>query len=78
MISRSPDSVQISDTRFLGCYSSKGASTLRQLLALITEKNFSSALHKYFKKFAFKNATLDDLINIFDEECKVSEENISQ
>ncbi len=31
------------------------------------EQNFSSALQKYFTKFAFKNTTLDDFINCLQE-----------
>lgn len=39
-------------------------------MSLMGEKPFGDALKKYFKKFAFKNAVLADLIEYFDQEFK--------
>ena len=39
-------------------------------MSLMGEKPFADALKNYFKKFAFKNAVLDDLIKCFDQEFK--------
>ena len=40
----------------------KGASALQQLAAYCGRENFIKGLQNYFKKFAYKNTTLDDLI----------------
>jgi aminopeptidase N len=48
---------------FDGITYSKGAATMKQLLLLMGEKNFSTGLCCYFKKYGFKNSTLEDFIN---------------
>jgi aminopeptidase N len=40
----------------------KGGAALRQLFALLGTEAFRGGLFSYFKEFAFKNATLDDLV----------------
>jgi aminopeptidase N len=52
---------------FDGITYSKGAATMRQLYAVIGRENFSKAMKVYFNKFAFSNATLDDLLNTMQE-----------
>jgi aminopeptidase N len=47
---------------FDGITYSKGAATMKQLLLLMGEENFSKGLTSYFKKYGFKNATLEDFI----------------
>lgn len=53
----------IADSIFDGITYSKGAATMKQLLLLMGEENFSKGLTTFFKKYAFKNATLSDFIN---------------
>lgn len=36
---------------------------MKQLLLLMGQENFSKGLNSYFKKYGFKNATLEDFIN---------------
>ena len=48
---------------FDGISYAKGASVLQQLVAHVGRDNFISGLQKYFAKHAFKNTTLDDLLN---------------
>ena len=52
----------VADSVFDGITYAKGASTMKQLLFLMEEENFSKALSVYFHKYDFKNATLDDFI----------------
>ena len=40
----------------------KGAAVLRQLVALVGEDAFVTALRSYFARYAWQNATLDDLM----------------
>jgi aminopeptidase N len=40
----------------------KGGACLRQLMALVGEDGFSKGLKSYFTDLAFKNSTLDDLM----------------
>jgi aminopeptidase N len=48
---------------FDGISYAKGASVLQQLVAHVGRDNFIEGLRKYFTKHAFKNTTLDDLLN---------------
>ena len=48
---------------FDGISYAKGASVLQQLVAHVGRDNFVSGLQKYFAKHAFKNTTLDDLLD---------------
>jgi len=47
---------------FDGISYAKGASVLQQLVAHVGRDNFIAGLKEYFKKHAFKNTTLDDLL----------------
>ena len=40
----------------------KGASTMQQLLFLMGKKNFSAGLKDHFKRYGFKNATLEQFM----------------
>jgi aminopeptidase N len=53
---------------FDGITYSKGAATMRQLLALVGEERFFKALGKYFRKFQFRNTKLSDLIESLEEQ----------
>jgi len=57
-------------TIFDGITYSKGAACLKQLLHLIGQDNFSQGIQRHFKKFAWSNATLDDLISSLDSSYK--------
>jgi aminopeptidase N len=60
---RSPvANTHIAESIFDGITYSKGAATMKQLMYLMGEENFSKALADYFNKYAFKNAELDDLL----------------
>jgi aminopeptidase N len=47
---------------FDGISYSKGASALRQLVAYLGEEDFLKGLNEHFRRHAFGNATLDDLL----------------
>ena len=61
------ESTQAADTIFDGISYSKGAGVLKQLLFLIGKENFNKAMKVYFKRHAWGNTALQDLINVFDE-----------
>lgn len=63
----------VADSLFDGITYSKGAACIKQLMFIIKEENFSKALHKYFSKYAFKNATLDDLIDELQNQFDIKE-----
>ena len=47
---------------FDGIVYGKGAGLMKQLYYLVGHGNFSAALHKYFDRFAWSNATILDLL----------------
>lgn len=47
---------------FDGITYEKGASVLKQLSFLVGEDNFFAAVSNYFTRFAWENATIDDLL----------------
>lgn len=53
----------MAESIFDGITYSKGAATMKQLMYLIGEENFSKALGEYFNKYKFKNTELDDLLS---------------
>ena len=55
---------------FDGVTYAKGASVLRQLIALIGEKNFSAGLKTYFNKYQFTNTVLQDFVDCMQENYK--------
>lgn len=56
---RDLDDVQVN---FDGITYAKGASVLRQMVAWVGQENFMAALTEYFRKHAFGNTVLDDLL----------------
>ncbi|EGR28494.1 hypothetical protein IMG5_174220 [Ichthyophthirius multifiliis] len=66
------ENTEAADSIFDGISYSKGSATLRQLLCLMGEQSFSKALQTHFHKYAFKNATLDDFIEVLNEEFQKS------
>ncbi len=50
------------NANFDGISYAKGASVLHQLTEYVGRENFVTALQTYFKKHAFKNTTLEDLL----------------
>lgn len=63
----------VADSIFDGITYSKGAATMKQLLYLMREENFSAALSVYFHKYEFSNATLDDFIAEMQNKFEVKE-----
>nr|WP_181442426.1 aminopeptidase N [Streptomyces tateyamensis] len=60
-----PESVEDSAQalqNFDGISYAKGASALRQLVAWLGEEEFLAGVNDYFERYAFANATLDDLL----------------
>jgi aminopeptidase N len=53
----------VAESIFDGITYSKGAATMKQLMFVITEENFSKALSEYFHKFEWKNTILADFID---------------
>jgi len=49
-------------TNFDGITYGKGASVLKQLVGWVGRKQFFAGLANYFKKYAYKNTVLDDLL----------------
>ena len=50
------------NSNFDGISYAKGASVLKQLFAFIGEEKFIAAIQSYFKKYAWQNTTLQDLL----------------
>jgi aminopeptidase N len=72
IVTTHPISGYIADTEaaesiFDGITYSKGAAVLKQLMYIITEEKFSQALKTYFCKFEWKNAVLDDFIEVMQQ-----------
>lgn len=69
---RHPIDMSISDTdaavsSFDGISYGKGASVLKQLVFAIGEDAFQDGLQRYFKKYAFRVATLADFTHVMEE-----------
>lgn len=67
-----PVSAQIRSTEeadgvFDGISYSKGAACMKQLVSVVGLDNWSKAMKVYFERYAWKNAKLDDLINVYQE-----------
>lgn len=58
------------NTVFDGISYSKGAASIQQLFYLIGEETFFSAINQYFHQFQWKNSTLGDLIEVFQNELQ--------
>jgi aminopeptidase N len=61
-----PD-LQMVEVNFDGITYAKGASVLKQLAAYVGTENFLSGLRVYFRKHAWGNATLADLLSALEE-----------
>jgi aminopeptidase N len=58
---------EVAESIFDGITYSKGAAVLSQLMFVMGDQNFSAANAAFFKKYAWKNASFDDLINIMQQ-----------
>jgi aminopeptidase N len=58
------EDTDVADGIFDGITYNKGAAVMRQLFALIGRPAFSKAMKIYFHKFAYSNATLQDLLGV--------------
>ena len=54
---------EVAKSIFDGITYCKGASTLKQLLYLMTPEKFFAGLRTYFKKFEWRNGTIDDFLS---------------
>jgi len=63
-------STEDADNIFDGISYGKGASFLKQLVFFISEKAFRLGVQQYFKKYAYKNTELLDLIRSLQEACE--------
>jgi aminopeptidase N len=57
----------VAESIFDGITYSKGAATMKQLMYLIGEENFSKAIGEYFNKYKFKNTELNDLLDCIEK-----------
>lgn len=60
-------STEEADGVFDGISYSKGAACIKQLVAVVGYENWTKAMKVYFERYAWKNAKLDDLINVYQE-----------
>ena len=65
---------QEADNIFDGITYSKGAAALRQLVALVGEGKFRTAVAEYFKTFKFGNSVLEDLLECFKKHLTADED----
>jgi len=56
---------EVADNIFDGITYSKGASSLKHLVAIIGDEVFSNAMGEYFNNFKWRNSTLKDLLDIY-------------
>jgi aminopeptidase N len=61
-----PD-VQAVEVNFDGITYAKGAAVLRQLMAYVGREQFMAGMREYFRRYAFGNATLADLLAVLSE-----------
>lgn len=62
-----PDDIETAAANFDGISYAKGASVLAQLVHYCGRENFLAGLRAYFKKHAWGNTTLDDLLSALTE-----------
>ncbi len=72
-----PDT-SILGTVFDGIAYSKGGASLKQLLFLMGEEGFSKSLSKYFHRYAWNNAEMDDFLRELSKNFKVDGYTIEQ
>ena len=63
----------VADSIFDGITYAKGAATLKQLLFLMKEENFSLALKEYFHKYEWENATIEDFLAEMQKQFTITE-----
>jgi aminopeptidase N len=63
----------VADSIFDGITYSKGAATMKQLLFLMKEENFSKALSEYFHKYEWNNATIEDFLEYMQRHFAIKE-----
>ncbi|HEV2638436.1 MAG TPA: aminopeptidase N [Actinocrinis sp.] len=61
------DDLEDAKLNFDGITYSKGAAVIKQLVAYVGEENFLEGLRRYFKRHAFGNTTLADLLAALEE-----------
>jgi aminopeptidase N len=61
-----PD-IQAVEVNFDGITYAKGAAVLRQLMAYVGRNEFMAGMRTYFQRYAFGNATLQDLLDVLSE-----------
>ena len=67
------ENTSVADSIFDGITYSKGAATMKQLLYLMKEENFSKALSEYFHKYEWNNATIDDFLVEMQKHFQITE-----
>lgn len=68
----------VADSIFDGITYSKGAATMKQLLFLMKEDNFSKALSEYFHKYEWSNATIGDFLEYMQKHFAINEFTLTQ
>ena len=69
------ENTQVACSIFDGITYNKGSAVLKQLMSIVKPATFSAALSNYFKKHAYQNTTLEDLLIEFDRELKKDSSN---
>ncbi len=68
----------VADSIFDGITYSKGAATMKQLLFLMSEENFSKALGEYFHKYEWNNATIEDFLAYMQKYFTITEFSLTE
>jgi aminopeptidase N len=68
----------VADSIFDGITYSKGAATMKQLLFLMKEDNFSKALSEYFHHYEWNNATIGDFLAYMQKHFTINEFTLTQ
>ena len=68
----------VADSIFDGITYSKGAATMKQLLFLMNQDNFSKALAEYFHKYEWNNATIEDFLAYMQKYFTITEFSLTQ
>lgn len=68
----------VAESIFDGITYSKGAATMKQLLFLMKEENFSKALSEYFHEYEWNNATIEDFLAHMQKHFTINEFTLTQ
>jgi aminopeptidase N len=68
----------VADSIFDGITYSKGAATMKQLLFLMKEENFSKALSEYFHHYEWNNATIENFLAYMQKHFAITEFTLTQ